>query len=478
VQAEASGPAIFVALDPSTLSPSLAVGDLVDFTVTELDTSSGQKQVTDLSGLSRTSSGNSIEPLITEVGTATDLVTNLDAYESRVIRLSGAMGVFMGAGSDFVAAPIATTGLTDSDLRLRIPETTREELGLVATCTVGIDYGVMWRFNGIAQVSVFAADDLDPVACPAPPVVSAAALDSTHVRVTFDRAIAPASVTAPRFTFDNGITASAAAIASTGGGTLVDVTTNALSTSVTYTVTVAPEVTVVLGTGVGTPGSATFEYEQIAVVTFNEINPSISGSRDLIELLVLSGGTVNGIVILQNGSSVETLATLPDVTVAASDLIVVHLNPVGATGAAPGSETIGKAQYPTASYTVNYDSAWDFHGGATGLTYSNRVLELRPPGSVLQDVVPVVVSTSASPPSAFPGDLQALQAAGDWLPANCGGVLCTYVSTPTALAISVDYLGCGDTATGATIQREVGGYGSVNTDWNAAAAHSWGLVNP
>jgi len=50
--------------------------------------------------------------------------------------------------------------------------------------------------------------------------------------------------------------------------------------------------------------------------------------------------------------------------------------------------------------------------------------------------------------------------------------------TPTAVAISVDYAGCGNTATGNTSARKIGGFSSDNTDWDAAAAHSWGLPNP
>ena len=57
-------------------------------------------------------------------------------------------------------------------------------------------------------------------------------------------------------------------------------------------------------------------------------------------------------------------------------------------------------------------------------------------------------------------------------------MLCTYASTPTAVAISADYLGCGNNATGNTISRKPGMNTKMKSDWNAAATHSWGLVNP
>jgi hypothetical protein len=74
--------------------------------------------------------------------------------------------------------------------------------------------------------------------------------------------------------------------------------------------------------------------------------------------------------------------------------------------------------------------------------------------------------------------LQALQAASLWLPADCGGVPCTYVSTPTAVEISVDYLGAGTSATGNSIARKPGVHNRQMSDWNAAAAQSFGMPNP
>jgi hypothetical protein len=181
--------------------------------------------------------------------------------------------------------------------------------------------------------------------------------------------------------------------------------------------------------------------------------------------------------VVQRGSTDETLVTLPDLLVAAGDLLVVHLNP--ATGTAAASETTAKNQHPAATFSANYDGAWDILGGNVNLTFGNRVLEVRAPGAAVpQDVVPVVVSNAVGPLGAFPTLLQGLQASGYWFPVNCGGEPCTYVTTPTAVEISVDYLGCGTTATGNSIARNVGGFGSIKADWDAAAAHSWGLPNP
>jgi hypothetical protein len=106
------------------------------------------------------------------------------------------------------------------------------------------------------------------------------------------------------------------------------------------------------------------------------------------------------------------------------------------------------------------------------------VLRLETPAGAIIDAVPFVLSTAGTPPAAFPADLQALQTAGLWLPVDCGGAPCDYASTPTAIAISVDYLNAGNVATGDSISRKPGLNTKQNTDWNAAAAQSFGLPNP
>jgi hypothetical protein len=157
---------------------------------------------------------------------------------------------------------------------------------------------------------------------------------------------------------------------------------------------------------------------------------------------------------------------------------VVHLTPAGATGGAPGSETTSKNQYPATTYTANYDGAWDIRGEAVNLTFSNRVLRVRASGGSTIDAVPFVLSTSPSPPAAFPTALQALQAEGLWLPADCGGAPCTYLTNPSAVQVSVDYAGAGTTATGNSISRGSGLFTKQSSDWNAAGAQTFGADNP
>src|SRR5689334_22892677 len=107
-----------------------------------------------------------------------------------------------------------------------------------------------------------------------------------------------------------------------------------------------------------------FTNAQQATLMINEINPNISSAHDLIELIAVTGGAVDDITIEQGISSPVVLAIFPYLTVAAGDIIVVHLNPATATGSAPYSETVAVNEYANASFSANYDNAWDFHGGA------------------------------------------------------------------------------------------------------------------
>ncbi len=479
VQGEAAGPAIFVAVDPTTLNPPVQIGDEIDFTADSVATVGGVKEVTGISMPTVITSMNPIDPLITDVSSAMDLVTALDMYESRVIRITGSFSAdFVGASVPQVATPIMTAGLTDPNLRIRMPEAIRAQYDLKAGCTVSMDYGVMWRFlsgmQPVAQPSVYRAGDLKNITCAAPTVVSAIPLSATQVVVNFSRTLDPATVDVADFAFDNGLTAMAVSV----NGSAVTVTTSPDQPGVTYTVTVTI-VNDTIGAALGMPNTAMFQsYVPVAQMVFNEVSPNIASGHDLIELLVTAPGSTGGIKVFQKGSAIETLATLPEITVAMGDLIVIHLVPVGTTGIAPASETTSKDELPSATYSANYDTAWDILGGTTPLSFSHRVLEIDAPAGAVIDAVPFVYSMVAQAPAAFPGVLQALQAAGLWLPADCGGALCTYASTPTAVAVSVDYLGVGTTPAGKSVQRKPGMNTKQNTDWNSAAVSSFGAANP
>jgi hypothetical protein len=204
----------------------------------------------------------------------------------------------------------------------------------------------------------------------------------------------------------------------------------------------------------------------VAILKLNEVNPNITGSVDLIELRAATAGSTNGITVEQDITSKLVLATLPAITVQAGDLIVVHLTPpVGVV-----NETSSKTSCANAAC---YSGAWDVVGTTNGITYSGRVLVVRSPNSVILDGAAFYRAGSASP-AGFPAELQALQAANQWLPANCGGPCNT---VPLAEGISADWNGVGTVATGASVARKANADTDKAADWLVGTS-SFGASNP
>ncbi|HEX8699219.1 MAG TPA: chitobiase/beta-hexosaminidase C-terminal domain-containing protein, partial [Myxococcaceae bacterium] len=473
LQAEQAGPAVFIAVNPGTLTPVPMVGDRVSLTATNKATVESMVHVTAISDFTVDARGESVEPLRADV-TAIDIPVNIANYESELISISGTLlTAFAGSGTGHVSSSLSTLGTPiGNNLVLRLPTTLQDQLDLAPTCNVTAE-GPLWRFRTAAQTTTYTNDDITVLSCPAPKVLSAVSNNPTTVVVKFDRRIDPASVQADgsQFTFTNGLSATAAVPQNRE----VQLTTVAQTGGQSYTVTVAPSIVDTRGSPVdAAANSATFTgYAAPAVLRISEVNGSITNNRDLVELLVVQGGSVAGFTLVQDSSTV--LATLPAVQVATGDIIVVHLVPIASNGDAPASELTSKTQYAAGTYAANYDTAWDFLGGTTQIGYSSRALRVRDAQGATQDGAHFV--NNQSPPGSFPGELQALQAEGQWLPANCGGVPCTTTSTPTAAQVSAVWTGTGTSRTGPSVRRVSATDNNLASDW-LVGAHSWGLPNP
>ncbi|WP_224370040.1 beta strand repeat-containing protein [Hyalangium versicolor] len=471
LQAEQPGPAVFIAVDPSTLTPVPTAGDRVSLTATQKTTVSSMVHVTAISGYSRSGSGESVSPLSADVSTV-DVPASLANYESELISISGTLSTaFSSPSAGYVASSLTTVGTpSGTNLQLRLPTLLQDQLDVAKDCSVTAN-APLWRTSAVAQASGWKLEDITVLACPAPKVVSAVARSATSVAVQFDRRIAPASVQAngSQFTFSGGLSASAASVQDRE----VVVTTGTQTSSQSYTVTVNTSVTDTLGTAVSsTANTATFTgYVSPATLRISEVAPNISSSRDLVELFVVQGGTVANFTILQDQT---VFATLPSVVVATGDVIVVHFTPDTGVTDAPGSETTSKNQYPAGTYANNYDNAWDFHGTANNITYSARILRVKNAQGVTQDGVSFS-RTSGSLPATFFTELQSLQAEGQWLPADCNGSPCS--TNAAATAISAVWEGVGNSRTTPTVRRVSATDTNMAADW-AVGASSLGVANP
>jgi hypothetical protein len=211
VQYDKTGPALFVAVDPTTLNPVPVPGDKVSFNVNTVALVAMLPEATGIDTFARISQANDVTSLTQDVSGAADLVTAIGSYQSELVKLNATVtSAFAASGAGFVQAGIDTAGVVgNANLRLRVPLQVRDDDDLESGCMVSLRGSPMWRFNAAAQVSGWVDADVITTSCPAPKVVSAVALSATSVQVTFDRLIDPATLhtNGDQFTFSNGLTA-------------------------------------------------------------------------------------------------------------------------------------------------------------------------------------------------------------------------------------------------------------------------------
>ncbi len=507
LQARKSGPALFVGVDPASLSPVPLPGDVVSLVATQkapvtATATAGQTRVTSLEAGSFLvhRRGESLTPLLSDAS-AVDLVGQLGDYESEYLTVSGTLtSAFSASGAGHMQAGLSTVGNpntpgTFTDLKLRMPtpllSTLQDRYDLHQGCSVTTT-GPLWRYFTAAQPSAWEEKDLQVLSCPAPRPLNVVPTSGTSLTVRFNRRIRPESVASSgdQFTFDNGLVATSATVVDNE----VRLTTSAQEEGRDYTLTVAGTVQDIMGTGVdATARSRSFVgFEKPALLRINEVAPNRISSdgttlqRDVVELYVVAPGSTANMTLTTDNFLV---AVLPRVQVTAGDIIVVHLNPDAATNRdAPASETLGKSEYPKVTHNANYDTAWDFHGLANGfIAYTNlnggspanAVLRMKDPAGNTQDAV-AFAQPSTSPTAGFPALLQAIQAEGLWLPADCLGALCTYSSYPTATEVSASWSGLFPSTSNRsanTVYRIGNADTDGGSDWVTGTA-SLGLANP
>jgi hypothetical protein len=498
IQAEQLGPALMVAVDPSTLTPAPVVGDVVSFTITTMATVSGQRRATAISGFARDSQGANVGALAQNVTAATNLVTAIDSYESEILDLSGTMATnFAAAGSGFESAQITTTGMMTADpaFVIRVPSTLRSATDMVMGCQFTIDNTPIQKFIQVnppltmAQTSAFVAGDITLSNCPAPIVMAAVALSATQVRITFSRNILASSVNVngSQFSIDNGLNVIAASVS----GRTVTLTTGLQTSNTVYTVMVANTVTDLQGTMLGTPNMATFAgFVTLAGLKINEINANVTDTGppniancDLIELRVVSSGTISGFVLKERtGASGELNFTFPAINVVTNDIIVVHVN-AGAT-CNPGSavnETTGIAQQPRATFGANFDTAYDLYATDNGLTNTDNTFTLFDNATNILDCVLSSDDVTGTAAAASETAAATCVTASQWQNVGGGTPAGGYVDDAFSANAVQDLNGTATTWAGSTMQRLDNTDDNDKADWNNGAdivrMNTWGLIN-
>jgi hypothetical protein len=172
VQADPTGPALFIAVDPATLMPAPTAGDRVSFRVTTTRAVNGgaSRWASAISGYNRMSGSNPLAPMVQDLSSAADIASALGSYEYELVRLTGSItDNGANAGAAFRSFAITTAGIPtmDANLRMRIPQALATTLGLAAGCRVTLGPTPMWRFTAQAQPSAWRAADIMASGCPA-----------------------------------------------------------------------------------------------------------------------------------------------------------------------------------------------------------------------------------------------------------------------------------------------------------------------
>jgi hypothetical protein len=274
VQAEATGPALFVAIDPSTLTPVPAEGDAVAFDVTETATVGAQRRVTMMTGFSRTGAGVDPTTLVQDAS-AVDLVAMLDDYDSELVTVSATIaGAFSGCSAPHRCAQITTAGVAtaSTSLRFRTTDAIETALGLREGCEIEIGPTPLWRFNTAAQPSAWDSAEVTVTSCPALPAPGAGELVITEIAHAFadsDTGLEWIEITNPSMTASYEL----------GGCTIEDGGGAAAAHTIAGSLVIAPGATVLLA---GTMAEVTPDYTLPA---------GIFGISDSGDTLTLSCGT-------------------------------------------------------------------------------------------------------------------------------------------------------------------------------------------
>lgn len=329
VQAAPTGPAVFVTA-AAGLDPVVAVGDVLDFDVTETANLTGVLHVSAATNFMRSATGTSVAGLVQDLSSAADLVSAVEDYVSELVTVEATITSHSPtSGPDHDAYGIDTAAITGNDgLQLRVAESLITSLGLGTTAAVGCEVTVgpspLWRYQedatDRAQLMGYDAADITVEECPALQVVGAMAVDPTTVQVTFSRPVAGAE--AGDFTFTGGLTASVIAV-SADGLTVTVTLTSGMMMDADYTVTVAGVTDAgdmdaiddtadeAMFTGIGACPIATG-------LIINEVdydNP-LGSTADNAEYLELFNGSTSAIdltgysVVLVNGSNGSTYETI------------------------------------------------------------------------------------------------------------------------------------------------------------------------
>ncbi len=487
IQAEKTGPALFVRVDPAELTPTPARGDRVRLRVRHLRREpNARTEATEISNYERLSQGNDVNALVQDLTRENRLLDTGWQFDGELVRLDGSLihewvppGSYISLEQGLWFAAIeAKGGYSNSRYVLVSPREVSDPHGDAAFCEFAVDAVPFRSGDRSAEVWAFDEADFTSLKCPAAELDEALALGPDQVRLTFSRPLDPSTVPADGsgFTLGGGLGIRAASV----DGKVVLLTTDPQQVRAEYTVQPGTKMKDVLGGAVTVKsGREKFlGYFPRAKLVLNEILCAGPQGRDLIELKALTAGSTSHLTLTWDGASKPSLlATFPDTQVEADDLIVVHLNTNPLDGDAVYSEVAAKDEQAA---DTNFPGAWDFVYEDAECDASEGVLRVRDPAGKTMDGVPLWNSAVSLDPRFASEWLRGLQSEFEWDPTTCGGQRCGPTTTPSLSEVTVDQRGARqvDADNFLTVSRKPGPDTNSREDWEAVAAGTLGLPNP
>jgi hypothetical protein len=483
IQANQQGPGLFITVDPTTTTPALAVGDVVSFTITDMTSLDLERRADAITNLTRSAQGSDVSTLARDVSTATDLLSNIGAYDNTLISVTGTFGnAFANSGTGMQSAELNTAGITgQSKLTFRVPATLVDQLDMAATCNIVATNIPFDRFSSTAELGAYVGSDFVMTNCPAPAIASAVATSATSIAITFTRRIDPATFdgSGDQFTFDQGLTVASATLSAR----TVTLTTSAQTPDTTYTLTFAGNPLKDLSGNAFTPPTPSPTIAGFTVqagVLINELNANVTGGCDLIELRVTSDGTMSNFKVTEREgvvSSGELSFTFPSgFNVTKNSLVMVHLNSASTTcnKNAATQEVNSPTDQGSAMYAGNYDTAYDFWASDTGLTATDNVITVYDGAGNIADAVLLTTTNTGAQDSLGQGNIVA--AANQWSPGPTANGMYTATDFSASAVMGLGSDGTSVTGTATSIQRNADADTNTKADW-VTAAQTFGALN-
>jgi hypothetical protein len=213
-----------------------------------------------------------------------------------------------------------------------------------------------------------------------------------------------------------------------------------------------------------------------AIVRLNEVNANIANGCDLVELRVLSNGSMDGFQLWQRTTPMLTFSGL---TVRTNDFVVVHINS-GSVACRPpglGNETNSPNQFPLASFPTNFDGAYDWYSADASIVSTTNVLTLYGSAGNIVDSVLLADDVSGTVAAAAETQAAAVAAAGQWQQVGGGVPAGGFVGADFRANAALDLNATGTSSSGATIQRVDNLDHDTKADWAMVATPTWGQLN-